>query len=199
MTVMNFEKWRRYCRARAFEVVKQPERALEEYRAALVCDPAFVKALLSIAYIHATRRRHADAEGSYLAALRIRPRDADTWFNLGFVRDQMKQHASAIEAFKEAVQRNPMLDRAWYGMGLAHAALGDHRAAMEALDKAANMQPMGSPVWYQLGMACHHAHEPERVRQIIKHLNRFDPRMARRLILETGTTDLAHLVKDLVV
>ena len=31
------------------------------------------------------------------------------------------------------------------------------------------------------------------------HLNRFDPRMARRLILETGTTDLAYLVKDLVV
>jgi hypothetical protein len=48
-------------------------------------------------------------------------------------------------------------------------------------------------------MACHHAHEPQRLRGIIEHVNRFDPRMARRLIQETGSSDLAYLVKDLLV
>jgi hypothetical protein len=33
---------------------------------------------------------------------------------------------------------------------------------------------------------------------VIFHLHRFDPRMARRLIIESESTDLAYLVKDLV-
>ena len=88
---------------------------------------------------------------------------------------------------------------AWYGMGLAHATLSEHRDAMAAFDKAASLQPMSAPAWYQLGMASYHACELERLHQVIHHLNRFDPRMAKRLILETGTSDLAYLVKDLVV
>jgi len=58
---------------------------------------------------------------------------------------------------------------------------------------------MSAPVWYQLGMASYHARDPDRLHQVIHHVNRFDPRMARRLILETGSTDLAYLVKDLAV
>ena len=94
---------------------------------------------------------------------------------------------------------NPNHDLAWYGMGLAQATLGDHAAARDAFEHAARLQPMGSPSWYQLGMACHHARDPKRLREVILHLNRFDPKMARRLIVETGTADLAYLVKDLVV
>jgi hypothetical protein len=37
------------------------------------------------------------------------------------------------------------------------------------------------------------------LRAAIRHLHRFDPRSARRLILDTGTADLAYLVKDLEV
>jgi hypothetical protein len=70
---------------------------------------------------------------------------------------------------------------------------------MEAFERAARLQPMSAPVWYQLGMATYLAREPDRLHQVIHHLNRFDPRMARRLILETESTDLAYLVKDLVV
>jgi Flp pilus assembly protein TadD len=84
-------------------------------------------------------------------------------------------------------------------MGMAHATLGEHREAMSALERAADLQPMAAPVWYQFGMACHHAHEPERLRVAIKHLHRFDPKTARRLILDTGSADLAYLVKDLDV
>ncbi len=48
-------------------------------------------------------------------------------------------------------------------------------------------------------MACHHAHIPERVREVILHLNRFDPVMARQLIRDSGASDMAYLVKDLAV
>jgi tetratricopeptide (TPR) repeat protein len=196
---MNLEHWLYYVLARFFQLVKRPERALEQYRSALAANPRRAKVWASIAYIHATRNRFGEAERHFIEALRIAPRDAEMHFNLGYVRSELKQHAEAIEAFREAVSLNPALDRAWYGMGLAHAALGDHKSAAEAFDHAADLQPMAAPIWYQLGMACHHAREPERVRTIIRHLNRFAPRTARQLILDTGTTDLAYLVKDLVV
>lgn len=196
---MNLEQWRHYVRARFFQLVRRPERALEEYFAVVAINPRLAKGWASIAYIHAEQGRFGEAERHLLEALRIAPRDFGILFNLGYVRNELKQHARAVEAFREAVKLDPMFDRAWYGMGLAHAALGEHPAAVEAFDHAARLQPMASPVWYQLGMACHHARKPDRVHTIIHHLNRFDPKTARRLILDTGSTDLAYLVKDLVV
>lgn len=196
---MNFEQWPPYVRAHFFQFVKQPERALEEFRAVLAFNPRQWKAWASMAYLHAKQGRFEEAERHFMEALRHTPRNVEIQFNLGYVRNELKQHAKAIEVFKEVVELRPGFDMAWYGMGLAHAMLGDHTAAVDAFDHAARLQPMGSPIWYQLGMACHHAREPERVHTVIHHVNRFDPRTARRLILDTGTSDLAYLVKDLVV
>ena len=58
---------------------------------------------------------------------------------------------------------------------------------------------MNPHAWYQLGMAYHTLHKPEKVNEVVMHLLRFDPKMTRRLILDAERTDLAHLVKDLVV
>jgi tetratricopeptide (TPR) repeat protein len=196
---MNLESWRHFARARFFEIVRRPERALEEYRAAVAIDPRLVKGWAHSAYILAQQGRFEEAERHLLEALTIAPGDFGILFNLGYVRNELKKHAKAVEAFTEVVKLKPVFDTAWYGMGLAHAALGEHPAAVAAFDQAARLQPMASPVWYQLGMACHHAREPERVHAIIHHLNRFDPKTARQLILDTGSTDLAYLVKDLVV
>jgi Flp pilus assembly protein TadD len=83
-------------------------------------------------------------------------------------------------------------------MGLAHAALGQHEDAAKALNEAAKLQPMNPHAWYQLGMSSHALHKPEKVDEVVMHMLRFDPKMTRRLILDTGRTDLAHLVKHLV-
>ena len=196
---MNFDKWRHYVRARMLEVFRRPEDAIREFRLALTADPEFRKAANALAYRCARTGRHAEAIEWFERALQLDDRDSAVQFNLGFVYAEAGEPRKAIERFRSAVELKPGLDRAWYGMGLAHAILGAHREAMESFERAARLQPMSAPVWYQLGMAAHHAQEPERLRVVIKHLNRFDPRTARRLILETGTTDLAYLVKDLVV
>ena len=196
---MNLEQWRHDVRARFFLLTKRPDWALAEYRAALAINPRWVKGWTSSAYLLSKQGQLEEAEHHFAEALKLAPQDIDIHFNLGFVRSELKQYAKAIEAFTEVVRLRPVLDTAWYGMGLAHAALGAHKAAVEAFDHAARLQPMASPIWYQLGMACYHAHDPERVHTVIHHVNRFDPKMARRLIRETETTDLAYLVKDLAV
>ena len=50
-----------------------------------------------------------------------------------------------------------------------------------------------------LGMALHATGNTERFEQVVMHLLRFDPKMTRRLIVDTGRSDLAHLVQHLVV
>ena len=196
---MLFVKWRHYACARLLELARQPDAAIREYEAALRADPGFRKAASALAYRHAQAGRDTEALRYLEQVVRLSPRDPDVQFNLGFVYARTGQHRKAIESFRIVTESSPRFDRAWYGMGLSQAALGEHRAAMSALERAAELQPMAGPVWYQFAMACHHAHEPERLRVAIKHLNRFDPKTARRLILETGTTDLAHLVADLEV
>ena len=101
--------------------------------------------------------------------------------------------------FGEAARLNPKIDRAWYGLGLAQAALGKHHEAAEALEQAATLQPMNQHAWYQFGMALHTTGNRERFEQVVMHLLRFDPKMTRRLIVDSGRSDLAHLVSDLVV
>jgi tetratricopeptide (TPR) repeat protein len=196
---MNFEQRRHYLLARFWQYLKQPDKALEAYRLSLAQGAHYPQALRSMAFIHASQERFIEAEQLFGEALKLEPGDAQTHFNLGYVRDKLGRHEAAVQSFGEAVKFNPALDRAWYGMGMAHAAQGRHAEAADAFGKAAELQPMSAPVWLQLGMACHHAHNPERVREVILHLNRFDPVMARQLIRDTGASDMAHLVKDLAV
>lgn len=193
---MNFDQWRHYLRGLLFEAFKKPERAIEEYRLTLRHNPNFAQAAFCLGYLHAARSSYDEAEDYFLLGLQLKP-NAEVYFNLGFIRDKAGRKEKAVEAFREAVRLKPTLDRAWYGMGLALGALGQHQEAAKALEEAARLQPMNGHAWYALGMAYHHAHQPEKVKEVALHMVRFDPAMTRQLVHEAERGDLAHLVKDL--
>ena len=193
------EHWRYYLHGRVLEAFNRRQAAIAAYLDALRVKPDFQRAANRAAYLLAALERYAEAEPYFDAVLRAEPRNAVAHFNLGYTHDKRGQYAKAIEAFSKATHLNPKLDRAWYGMGLSHAALGQHEAAAKALHEAATLQPMNPHAWYHLGMAYHTLQNPEKVNEVVMHLLRFDPRMTRRLILDAGRSDLAHLVKDLVV
>ena len=71
------------------------------------------------------------------------------------------------------------------------------RSTLGALQEAAALQPINPHAWYALGMAYHHSRNPDKVKDVVDHLFRFDPQMTRRLIHDAERSDLAHLVKDL--
>jgi Flp pilus assembly protein TadD len=196
---MNFAKWQHYLRARLFHMVNKDDAALKEYQLSLQAAPDFSRAAACSAFICARQGNFTTAAKHFREALRIDPNDAEMYFNLGFSCDKNAARSEALAAFKMAVQLNPRLDRAWYGMGMCHAALGDHSAAAAALHEAAILQPMNPHAWYALGMAHHHLHEPEKVKDIILNLHRFDPKMTRQLIHDSGRNELHYLVADLLI
>jgi len=194
---MNFDAWRHCLRGRLMTRLRLIDAAMNAYLDALAADPASLRALAALGYLHAQRRHYDLAEPYLERAAQLAPGRADLWFNLGYAQDKAGRHAAAIESFEAAVRLDPRLDRAWYGMGLAQAALGRHREAVRCFSETTALQPMNGHAWYALGMAWHHSREPDKVKEVAEHLVRFDPQMTRRLIQETGRADLAHLVAHL--
>ena len=192
------EHWRHYLRGRILEAFGRRPGAIAAYAEAVRASPDFDRAPNRIAYLLASMERYAEAEGYFRTVLRLDPRNAVAHFNLGYALESLGRHREAIECFREAVRLKPTIDRAWYGMGMCHARLGEHAEAAKAFEGAAQLQPMNPHAWYALGMAQHACRNRKRLKEAIFHLHRFDPRMARRLIIESESTDLAYLVKDLV-
>jgi tetratricopeptide (TPR) repeat protein len=195
---MRIDYWRRYLRARAYELLRRPDAALAEYRAICATEPDNPRVLNAMGYRHAMRKEWLDAARCFAAALETAPNDAFAWFNLGYAEESRGEYEAAVSAFAKAVELKPALDRAWYGLGMCSAKLGRHAEAVQALTEAATLQPMNGIAWYALGMAHHANRSPEKVSEVVKHLHRFDPIMTRRLIQESGRSDLAHLVQDLI-
>lgn len=191
--------WRYYLRGRVLEAFGIKGAAVAAYMEALEAQSGFSRAAARAAYLLASQERYSEAEALFRHALLSDPSNAATHFNLGFALDKLGRHEDAVVALREATRLRPGLDRAWYGLGMAQAALGRHAEAAAALHEAATLQPMNPHAWYALGMAHHVLGDAARVKEVAVHLVRFDPRMARRLIRESGATDLAYLVKDLVV
>lgn len=196
---MNFDSWRHQLRARFFKTLRQPDKAIAEYELALGFEPDSATILHRLAYLYAAKDARADAERCFLRVTALDPANPDAWFNLGFLHERHQEPEKAVAPFREAARLNPVHDRAWYGLGLALAHLHRHAEAAEAFEKAATLQPMNPHAWYHYGMARHHLNDPDKVKEIILHLNRFDPKMARELIRDANRSDLAHLVADLRV
>lgn len=196
---VNLVHWQHFFRAYFFEKLKQPERAMTEYRMALAAQPNFARAHACLGALYAKDQHLALAIEHFQTAARLAPKDADMFYNLGYLLDQNGQHQAAVEAFNEAVAKNRKLDRAWYGLGHAHAKLGQHREALQAIQEACLLQPRNGHLWYTAAMAHFALGERDKVESVIMHLHRIDPINCRRVIQEADRPDLAHLVKDLRV
>ena len=193
------DHWRYYLHAWLLETFGRRPGALAGYRKALASRPDFHRAANRLAYTLASLQRYEEAEPHFRAVLQRDPVNAVAHFNLGYTLDKRKRFEEAIVEFREATRLRPGLDRAWYGLGLALAALRRHQEAAAALHEAATLQPMNPHAWYALGMAHHALGDAAKLKEVALHLVRFDPRMTRRLIQDSGATTLSYLVKHLVV
>jgi Flp pilus assembly protein TadD len=175
-------KWR----AMANLVFGRHAPAMRIFREMLAEFPGDAYALASIAHLQAQAGATREALSTMQQLLQVVPQDGGHWFNYGFLLEADERYEEAETAFRHAVDLRPTLDRAWYGLGLVLIRLGRLDEAADALKQNTQLQPMSPYGWYQLARVHVDRQEPEKAVRIIRHLRRFEPKVAAQLERETG-------------
>ena len=74
----------------------------------------------------------------------------------------------------------------WYGLALSLIRQRRFDEALIALRKNTELQPMSPYGWYQLARVHVDRQEPDEAAKIIRHLRKFEPKVAAQLERETG-------------
>ncbi len=175
-------KWR----AIALLVAGRREAALGLFETLLQEFPADPYALASRAHLQIQRGDKRAGLAGLQRLVEMEPGNAAHWFNYGFLLEELEEHVEAESAFRKATELSPDLDRAWYGLGLVLIQLQRFDEAVAALKRNTQLQPMSPYGWYQLARVHVDRREPEEARKIIRHLKRFEPKVAAQLERETG-------------
>lgn len=167
-------------------VLGQRRRAEALVRRRLDRHPGDPHALATRAHLRLDAGDPAGAIAALEHLVAQAPQTAQAWFNLGFLHEAAGRIAQAEAAFRRATEIAPGLDQAWYGLGLCLIRLGRLDEAVQALHRNTALQPMNPFGWYQLAHVHLERQEPEEARRILRHLRRFEPRVAAQLERETG-------------
>jgi Flp pilus assembly protein TadD len=173
-------------RAITLLVFGQRNLALAVFQEMLDLFPSDTYALASRAHVQRALGKTQEALQDMRRLTEAAPTVAAHWFNYGFMLEELGQYEEAAVAMHRATELDPKLDRAWYGLGLLYIRLGRLDEAVGALKTNTELQPMSPYGWYQLARVHVDRQEPKEATKILRHLNRFEPKVAAQLERETG-------------
>jgi tetratricopeptide (TPR) repeat protein len=186
LTVSTFSIWFWRQIALWAVILKREEIAIEYWARIHAARPGDIRALSSLAHLHADRGRRSHAIQLLEQAVVIDGQKSSVWFNLGFLLQEDGQHARAVPAFDQAIALDPKLDRAHYGKALSLIKLEQLQDALEPLRRNIELQPMSPYGFYQLAHLHHRLGQVAEAEKTIRHLAGFEPQVARQLERETG-------------
>lgn len=187
MTAQRLAWWTQKALAVVLLVIGRRHAAEAIFDRMLARWPGDAYALASRAHLRAQRGARDEALADARALVAAHPqRSAADWFNLAFLLEDAARYDEAEPAFRRALELDPKLDRAWYGLGLV--LIRQHRfdEAVAALKRNTELQPMSPYGWYQLARVHVDRQHPEEAEKIIRHLEKFEPKVAAQLKRETG-------------
>jgi tetratricopeptide (TPR) repeat protein len=185
--IERLDYWALRARAIVALVFARPRIAERCFDAMLRRWPDDAYALASRAHVRAQAGRKEEALADARALVAAHPqRSAADWFNLAYLLEATDRVDEAESAFRRAVDIDPKLDRAWYGLGLVLIRQRRFEEAVAALKRNTELQPMSPYAWYQLARVHMDRQQPEEARKVIRHLKKFEPKVAAQLERETG-------------
>ena len=131
----------------------QPDRAVEEFEAAIRLDPAHPKAHVGRGRARLDRGEYASAIRDFDEALRSEPDDAQVIGFRAAARHRLGDLAGAVADYDRAITLAPQMAWLWHGRGSALHADDDLRAAIADYTRAIALEPDAAHPYRNRGLA----------------------------------------------
>jgi tetratricopeptide (TPR) repeat protein len=129
-----------------------PDRALEEFEAALKLEPQNSMAFQLRGIVKARRGEYRAALEDFLQSELYAPERPDVKMNAGSVYHALGNYPRALEYFRAAVQRDPENPLYRHQLGMFYSRLGRYDQAAEELGRAVRLHPAYEDAVFELAV-----------------------------------------------
>jgi len=140
----------RYNLANLYAALKQPQKAVENYRAAIKIDNLFYPAKVNLAMLYNQTGRNDEAETLLREVAASHPEILEVQYSLGLLLAEEKKYAEAAGYLKKAAAGMPARARIHYNLGLLWQHLKQDADAEASLLKAKELAPDNLDYLYAL-------------------------------------------------
>jgi len=131
----------RYNLANLYVALKQPQKAVESYRAAIKIDNLFYPAKVNLAMLYNQMGQNNEAETLLREVVTSHPEMYEVHYSLGLLLAEEKKYAEAANYLNQAAKGMPNRDRIHYNLGLLLQQLKQDSDAEASLLKAQELAP----------------------------------------------------------
>jgi tetratricopeptide (TPR) repeat protein/predicted Ser/Thr protein kinase len=161
----------------ALYVEKNPERAVDHYRAFLALHPDSASAHNNLGRIYLQQRRFKEAIAELQETIRLDPDLFLAYFSLNSIYlYETGELDAAIQLAVRQIQRNAQSPRAYGQLATAYVAKGDLRQAETAFRKALELDARFTNDWYRLGHVLRLQGRHEEARHAYLRVLEIDPK-----------------------
>lgn len=132
----------------------QPDKAIEQYEAAIRIDSQFYPAKANLAYLYNSTGNNERALTLLRETVEAQPEMFEMAYSLGLLLVEMERHGEAITYLARASSGLPDRARVHYNLGLLYQQQGDLPSAESKLQQALSLEPGNLDFMY--GLADHY-------------------------------------------
>lgn len=137
----------------ALSALNEYERAIENYKEAIVFNCYDDVAWNNKGYMLAQLKRYEEAIESYQKALDINPTNHLAYLNLGWIFEKSSRYSEALECYREAIKIRPEEHKGWFNQGNVLLNLSRYQDAIKSYNKALRINPNHTTTWNNRGIA----------------------------------------------
>lgn len=156
----------------------QPEKAIEDYEAAIELKPDFVEAYNNLGNEYSNLGEYGFALEKYNKALEIDPEFASAYNNRGNAYRDLGKYDQAVSDYNRALQLDPDDAKPYANRGLTYYHLRDYRRAIEDYDKAISLDPKLAGAYNNRAIAWIELEELDKALDDLNQAIKLDPNLA---------------------
>ncbi len=184
-------------RASAYAFKNQPERAIEQYRAAIAANPGYPEIYAELGSVQVTLGEFDDAIANYRKAIELNPSFVELRRTLAELLFHLDRIDECIAEYRAALELSPANAEAWYNLARAHRRQGSIGDTAAAYRQAIEHNPNHAEARVNLGVLLLEQRQTRPAEQEFRQALDINPNMFEahynlaRALADQGQTDEA--------